>query len=351
MEGLGINKLFMSPIIKFSKPSIAVIKNKKSFFEENEKHLSRVQKVNKIYSKQPLRKNCKTCNEPIGTVDIIVQNIEYSHCSNCGHFNGFYEDTIDFARSMYAQEDGKAYAKNYIDNYDARVKDIYLPKVDFLLEVIKNENDLNDLSLTDVGCGGGHFVKACETMGLNAVGYDTNQELIKLGQSKMKNNKLVYQDMEKINSIIENNNSKILSLVGVLEHVMRPIEVLKAFSKSKSKYLYLQVPLFSFSVLLESMNPDIFPRQLNAGHTHLYTDQSINYLCKKFKFEKKGEWWFGTDMVDLYRHLQIKIRSSNKDVKENIVNTLFGQFIDEIQNAFDKKKLCSGVNMVIKNNS
>ncbi len=341
----------MSPIIKFSKPSVAVIRNKKSFFHENEKHLKHVQQVNKIYSQQPLRKNCKTCDELIGKVDIIVQNIEYSYCSNCGHFNGYYEDTIDFARSMYSKEEGKEYAKNYIENYDSRVEDIYLPKVKFLLEVLKNENDDNNLSLTDVGCGGGHFVKACENMNLSATGYDTNQELIKLGSSKLNSNKLIYEDMDKINSIIEFNDSKILSLVGVLEHVMKPLEVLEAFSKSKSQYLYLQVPLFSFSVLLESMNPDIFPRQLNAGHTHLYTDQSINFLCKKFNFEKKGEWWFGTDMVDLYRHLQVKVESKNKELKDKLVKDLFGSLIDDVQNIFDKKKLCSGVNMVIKNNS
>ena len=36
----------MSPIIKFSKPSVAVIRNKKSFFQQNEKHLKHVQQVN-----------------------------------------------------------------------------------------------------------------------------------------------------------------------------------------------------------------------------------------------------------------------------------------------------------------
>ena len=33
-------------IVKFSKPSVAVIRNKTSFFEENEKHLNHVRNVN-----------------------------------------------------------------------------------------------------------------------------------------------------------------------------------------------------------------------------------------------------------------------------------------------------------------
>ena len=256
----------MKPIIKFSKPSVAVIKNKKSFFEENEKHLSHVRSVNEVYKKQPLRKFCKTCQNLIGATDIIVQNVEYSVCSFCGHLNGLHEDTL---------EEGKTYAKNYLENYNSRVEDIYIPKVDFLLEVLKNDDAKKNISLTDVGCGGGHFVKACEMRELFAVGYDTNQELIKLGSTKMVDNKLEYKDLEKIDEIIRANDSEILSLVGVLEHLMNPIDALQAFVESKAKYLYLQVPLFSLSVLLESMNPDVFPRQLNAGHTHLYTDKSI----------------------------------------------------------------------------
>tara|TARA_B110000858_G_C17795725_1_gene472287 strand:+ start:1053 stop:2078 length:1026 start_codon:yes stop_codon:yes gene_type:complete len=341
----------MKPIIKFSKPSIAVIKNKKSFFEENEKHLSHVQSVNTTYKKQPLRKFCKTCQNPIGNIDIIVQNVEYSSCLLCGHFNGLYEDTLEFAKSMYANEEGKTYAKNYLENYNARVEDIYLPKVDFLIEVLKNDGIEKNISLLDVGCGGGHFVKACEMRELSAIGYDTNQELIKLGSEKITNNKLEYRELENIDELIKNNESEVLSLVGVLEHLMNPIDALQAFVESKAKYLYLQVPLFSLSVLLESMNPEVFPRQMNAGHTHLYTDKSINFLCEKFKLDKIGEWWFGTDMVDLYRHLQIKVASQNNIKKKDLIDELFGNFIDVTQNSLDRKKLCSGVNMVIKKSS
>lgn len=338
----------MKPIVKFSKPSMAVIKNKKSFFEENEKHLSHVRYVNEIYKKQPLRRVCKTCQGPIGKTDLIVQNIDYSVCSYCGHFNGLFEDTLEFAKSMYANEEGKTYAKNYLENFQSRVEDIYLPKVDFLIEVLKNDIVNKNITLTDVGCGGGHFVKACEMRGISAVGYDTNQELIKLGSKKLDNNKLEYKDLEKIDEIIRANKSEILSLVGVLEHLMNPTEALQSFVESDASYLYLQVPLFSLSVLLESMNPEVFPRQMNAGHTHLYTDKSINFLCEKFNLNKIGEWWFGTDMVDLYRHLHIKVNSPNKDSKENLINEIFGKFIDETQSCLDNKKLCSGVNMVLK---
>ena len=45
------------------------------------------------------------------------------------------------------------------------MNDIYTPKVKFLKEVLDHYQE-SDFSVTDIGCGGGHFVKACENGGL-----------------------------------------------------------------------------------------------------------------------------------------------------------------------------------------
>ena len=72
-------------VTKFSKPSIAVIRNKTSFFEENEKHLNHVKAVNDFYKKQPPRNNCKTCDEPLDEIDIFIHEVPYSLCKKCNH--------------------------------------------------------------------------------------------------------------------------------------------------------------------------------------------------------------------------------------------------------------------------
>lgn len=333
-------------IIKYSKPSVAVIKNKTSFFQQNEKHLNHVRSVNNFYKKQPQRNHCKTCGEKLGVVDLIIHDIPYSLCQKCNHFNGRYEDTKEFAEFLYADSGGEEYSQNYLNNYKSRVEDIYLPKADFLKEVLI-DNAIDEFSVTDIGCGGGHFVKACENLLIDAVGYDVNKNLIELGSQVLEKNKIIYKDLDLINDLIRKTDTKVLSLIGVLEHLMDPIGALKAFKESKANYLYLQVPLFSFAAIQESMHDDVFPRQLNAGHTHLYTNKSINFLCEKFSFEKVGEWWFGTDMVDLFRHLHIKVQSAS-DKKPDIIKNYFGNYIDEFQKVVDRKKICSGVNMVLK---
>jgi len=275
----------------------------------------------------------------------MVHGVPYCICLKCGHFNGLHEDTIEFSNFLYFDEDGKGYATNYKENYSARVVDIYKPKVEFLIECLKLIENVDVLNVTDIGCGGGHFVKALEDIKISAVGYDTNKQLISLGNKNLTLNNLEYIAIHDINKYILNSDSQVLSLVGVLEHLIEPNKALDAFNKSKSKYLYLQVPLFSFSALLESIHPNVFPRQLNAGHTHLYTQKSINYLCSKYNLSIIGEWWFGTDMVDLFRHLQVM---GNSESSKEITQALFGEMIDDLQSTFDKKKLCSGVNMILK---
>ena len=333
-------------VTKFSKPSIAVIRNKTSFFEENEKHLNHVKAVNDFYKKQPPRNNCKTCGEPLDEIDIFIHEVPYSLCKKCNHFNGRHEDTREFAEFLYADSDGDDYSKNYLNNYSSRVNDIYIPKAKFLLEIL-NKNNVKDFSVTDIGCGGGHFIKACEDLDINGVGFDVNKMLIDLGSKMLINNKIEYRNLDKINELIKKTETEVLTLIGVLEHLMDPIGALSAFNESNAEYLYLQVPLFSFAAIQESMHDDVFPRQLNAGHTHLYTNESIQFLCDKFNLKRAGEWWFGTDFVDLFRHLHIKVNSGSQ-VKSSMIQNYLGDHIDDLQEVIDRKKMCSGVNMILQ---
>ena len=107
------------------------------------------------------------------------------------------------------------------------------------------------------------------------------------------------------------------------------------------------MPLLSLSTFIENSFKNIFPRQLSAGHTHLYTKESLYYLAKKNKLKVIGEWWFGTDFPDLYRSL---INSSNSDLKK--YNPLLQKYlfsvINELQHVLDKNKICSEVHMILK---
>jgi hypothetical protein len=334
----------MKKIIKFSKPySDNMFKIKKDFYLNNEKNLKSILKINKIYKNQKKRYKCQNCNKKIRNIDFKSFGVEYLICRRCFHLNGKYQNSYKFAYELYKGENSKIYSLNYINDFHYRVENIYRPKLKFLKQVIKKK-----FTITDIGSGAGHFLKACEIEKIKSVGFETSNHLVKIAKKFIKENQIKNISFKKINEIIENNDSDCVTLIGVLEHLIDPSQIIKSFKKSKSKYLFLSVPLFSFSSFLENANPNIFPRQLGGGHTHLYTNKSLNYLFKTNKLKIIGEWWFGTDFADLHRTLINNFSNQNSKIFSNNFQIFFSNYINEFQNILDRNKICSEVHMVVK---
>jgi hypothetical protein len=144
-----------------------------------------------------------------------------------------------------------------------------------------------------------------------------------------------------------------VSLIGVLEHLQNPYLFLDNLKKNKNvEYLYISVPLFSPAVFFESIFDQVFPRLLSMGHTHLYSKESLEWLYKHFGFSSVAEWWFGTDMMDLYRSISIileKNRNISKIAKEKW-KQMITPMINSMQLCIDQNKLSSEVHVLLKVN-
>ena len=332
----------MKKIVKYSKSYKSIFRIKKDFYNNNSANLKKSIKTNKYYTTQKKRKKCKNCYSTKSKYLFKSFGVNYFICKKCSHLNGAHEDSKKFTNFLYRDNKGKNYSKNYISDYKDRVKKIYLPKVEFLKKVIgKNFN------IIDIGSGAGHFLKACEISKINAIGHEPNSTLIKLAKRQLKKNFIYKVNLENIYERILYTKEKCISLIGVMEHLENPNKVLDNFKKSKASFLYLSLPLFSLSVLLENVFQDVFPRQLGGGHTHLYTQKSINYFVKKYKLKIIGEWWFGTDLADLFRSLVIKSNYNNNTAKQKIFNELLYKYLDDLQNVLDKGKACSEVHIIL----
>ena len=331
-------------IVKFSKSYDNVLDIKKDFYNQNSKNLKSILKINSYYKKQVPRKKCKNCNSKLGAKIFTSFKISYTLCDRCKHLNGIYEDTKKFVEFIYQDDGGKNYDRNYLNDFNNRVKDIYLPKVKFLKEIIKKK-----INLIDIGSGGGHFLKALEVKKIPARGFEPNKSLVKLGSKKLKKNKIHNLDLEETyEMILKSKQENTLSLIGVLEHLDKPQHMINLFKKSKLEYLYISVPLFSLSSIIENSFKTVFPRQLSGGHTHLYTKESLYYLAKKNNLNIIGEWWFGTDFPDFYRSL-LNTSSNNDNKKYDlIINKYLFSAINELQAVLDKRKICSEVHMILK---
>jgi len=141
--------------IKYSKNYNNIFNIKNDFYKENESNLKNISKINSVYSKQKKRTKCKNCNSKLNSKFFTSFGIDYTVCGVCKHLNGMNEDSKNFVEFLYQKDSGDNYSKNYLNDFDKRVKNIYLPKVIFLKKTIKKK-----ISIIDIGSGGGHFLRA-----------------------------------------------------------------------------------------------------------------------------------------------------------------------------------------------
>lgn len=326
-------------------------------FESNGRLLSRNQEIASAYRSQPPRQNCKNCLTELNqTPDFISHEIGYMLCLECGHLNGAYEETAAFCDFLYTSDEGKAYAKAYSsqghEEYKRRVQDIYLPKAAFLAEALAHHGvDYRDRAVTDIGAGSGYFVAALLEHGFkSATGHEVSADQVALGNSMIPGGHLSQFSAEQTNEVLAELQAEVVSLIGVLEHLLSPRDALQAISCNRHiEYLYLSLPLFSPSVAVEAAFPTIFNRHLGGAHTHLYTERSIRHFSAAYGFEVMAEWWFGLDMMDLFRSLFVTLsQDTQTSALGDFLAAKMGQHVDALQLPLDGANCSSEVHMLLR---
>ena len=115
------------------------------------------------------------------------------------------------------------------------------------------------------------------------------------------------------------------------------------------KYVLLCVPLYGLCVFLEMVFPNIYPRHLITDHTHLFTEQSLRWMEQAYGFERCAEWWFGSDMLDLYRQVLVSLsqNAETSGMTEEWTRRM-RPLIDPMQLAIDSQHLASEVHLVLR---
>ena len=282
--------------------------------------------------------------------------IDYVVCSRCGHLNGAHEDTEEFCAAVYTAGDGAAYAKNYSEfdrlAFLKRVEDIYLPKADFLSTALRELSaNPEEMSITDIGAGSGYFVAAARDVGFASVhGYEVSKTQVELATEILGDGSVTLHPMEDIADIAASLETPIVSMIGVLEHLREPRTLLGALESNPNvKYLYLSLPLFSLTAMIELLFPNVMQRHLAGGHTHLYTDSSIDWMCDEFNFERVSEWWFGLDLVDLHRSFTVSLQQADgSGHAADIWAEKSLAALDAMQSVLDEKRMSSEVHVLLR---
>ena len=342
-------------MIRYGKSSGPLLALKRSFFDDNDALLDERLRLAAVYTAQPKRAACKACDGPLGAADFAKHGVEYAVCGRCGHLNGGHEDTDAFCAAVYTEDGGEDYARAYCAQsakaYRDRVRDIYSPKAEFLAEALRERGeDPFSLRYADLGAGSGYFVAALIEAGIETVrGLEVSEAQVALANRMVPGGRVRRHALEEVASLAAGLEAEVVSMIGVLEHLQRPRDMLAALRDNRSvRYLYLSLPLLSPCVFVEMAFADVMPRQLTGGHTHLYTDSSIDWTCREFGFRRVAEWWFGTDMVDLYRSIWVRLaKSQGTGAMQEAWTEMFAPALDAMQLELDRRRLASEVHLLL----
>lgn len=338
---------------KYGKSFDQLRNHKAQFWKDNVQLLEKQLEYARLYKKQPNRNECRICKESLDSgIPYESHGVNYRICKCCGHVNGLHVETSEFVNYIYAGNDyAKVYTTEDRKKYDARINDIYAPKVDFLIETLKREESLDreEISVFDIGAGAGYFISACDDKMISCTGVDMSPQEVEFGNAflhkKISGQKLEVIEENDLAQKILNTTANVISAIGVIEHVKDLHTIFQSIKLNESvRYIYISVPMFGMSNILESIHPDVFNRHMGGGHTHCFDDKSIDYLCEKYGLDIIAKWRFGTDMMDLFRVFMIK---STKEMSE-IIEDRFYHCLDEMQAVLDKNNFSSELHVVLK---
>ncbi len=330
-----------------------IMKIKSDFFTKNSEMLKMSARQADALLRQPERKVCKICHEPISGQPLYhSQRMEYFLCKKCGHVNSRYEDTDDFAEAVYITD---SYENNYSEDdrkkYMERRDMIYVPKAVFLLDELEKDGlKKEDISLLDDGAGSGYFVSALQKLGLkDAKGVEISNAQVGFANTMNEKEVLRQADPDEIVSLIGETKCNVVTFIGVLEHIINLDEILDAVKNNKNiRYIYFSVPMFSMSCVFEAAHQNCYNRHAGGTHTHMFQDSSIAYMADRIGFEKFSSWKFGSDMMDLYRMLCVCLEQEGNGNLKDFFSEKFLPVLDKLQMTVDESEFASEIHMILK---
>ena len=339
----------MSTSKKYGKSFGDLNKLKTTFFENNDGMLKMADGMADVFMAQPKRQVCKICGTMLPKKLFTSHRIGYIVCEKCGHLNGEFEDTDDFASKVYIEDD---YSKNYSskdrEEYNRRLNTIYIPKAEFLQSCMEKEQ-LSDFHILDIGAGCGYFVAALKKLGIEAAGIEVSENQVNYGNAMMDVPALQHVGLHDSISFIKKTDAKIISAIGVLEHLINLRDNLDAIASNRQiEFVYASVPMFSFSCAFEAANQDCYNRHTGGTHTHLFSNESIQYMADSMGFEVAYEWRFGSDINDLYRFLTVSLAKSGNKEFASYFSGKFTPLMDELQLILDKSEFSSEMHFILK---
>ena len=285
--------------VRFGKDiDIASIKSNSPFQEEMDfikKRLLYLRETGEFVSTD----KCPVCSEEreLAKGKVIICGVNYLQCTNCSHV---FAATFPTTRTLEKYYKENALKNTYYmdpDEIKLRLKEIHLPKIEWIVDVYRRTFDREPKSILDIGAGVGHFLYGCKQKGLDVAGIEYSRDYIQWCQDHFEIE--LCADKNEVGQ----RRFDIVCSFNVIEHTHAPDDFVKdyrLFMHERSLAVIETPKVNSFNSFLQSIYPDE-PRTLLVpyDHNHLFTDSSLAVLLFENGLAPKSVWYFGQDMAEL----------------------------------------------------
>lgn len=233
------------------------------------------------------------------------ERYKYYECEGCGMV---YLANLPETNEMYTgEETANGSAREYEDQFVQRVDMITKPKVEFVLDLCRQQNIRID-SWLDIGCGIGEILHYLEkNTNVKGAGIETDPKRVdfirrQLGEKVKIFDKYLEPDNCDREIMDQIRKTNVITMINVLEHVQHPkrwIEFLHQ-NMEKGSVLVIEVPRHpSAASFANLMMPDRIYRHISAPvHLSIFSEASMDCLLEG-KFRMIGKWGFGQGFADI----------------------------------------------------
>lgn len=281
--------------------------------------------------------NCPVCrNKEIEFLQAIY-GFKYYECKYCGVAfvaDPPVEKDIEriYSTEYYSNMNKVLLANDNIINY--RVENIAKPKVDYIQKNITT----NKKSWLDIGCGVGEILSVVSSRGWKAQGIETNELESEYAKNKFGLN-IEREYLNETNISKYSNKFGVISLFGVLEHLLRPQVMIKniASLQEQGDNLIIEVPHFpSISAICQVTFPDLIDRVMHPPlHLFLFSLKSLEVLLKSGGYQIRHAWFFGQDFYEFLCNIARRIHNFHDSVLYEKMDPL----INDFQQTIDSQQL------------
>ncbi len=246
-------------------------------------------------------KHCYVCESSRRQKAGTVYGIDYLKCRDCSHFYSNIRLSQDGMEDYYKKNQN--YSADYANpsTYRYRLKEIALPKVQFVQAYVKTKRK----RWLDVGSGIGDMVVAAKRKGFDAQGIEISEKSARFAKKVFG----IDISSETLKKVLEREGEgafDVVSFFGVLEHIPNLKEQVALTTRlvSKNGLLVIEVPnANSISTLSDFLYPDQVTRHMYPPfHIMAFTKKSLFRFVRSAGFKPAALWYFGLDFYNLLIH-------------------------------------------------